>query len=219
MKKAISICLIFAMLACMAFPGSTAQAADGTDSGGYVFDKNKTAQQQLDDLFTTIDLMDATIEDLTREMEEGHVTSEQITQMYIDRINAYDSKLKLNSIISINPKALAEARKLDQERAQGKIRGPLHGIPVLVKDNIDLAGNVTSAGSLALSRMVVNEDAFVVKKLKNAGAVILAKANLSEFASSAIDSKSLLGGTVHNAYDSSRVPAGSAGDCDPHGIQ
>ena len=195
----------------MLFPGSRAEGAVNIAGGEYTFDKTQTAEKQLDDLFTTIDIMDATIEGLDKEMAEGHVTSEQICQMYIDRINAYDAKLKLNSVISINPYALEEARKLDKERADGKIRGPLHGIPILIKDNIDLAGNATSGGSLALAHMVVNEDAFVVKKLKDAGAVILAKANLSEFASSAVDSKSLLGGTVHNAYDTSRVPAGSSG--------
>ena len=79
-----------------------------------------TATQQLEDLFTTIDLMDATIADLQAEMTAGHVTSEQLTQMYIDRIRAYDEKLKLNSIISINPAALKDAATLDAERKEGK---------------------------------------------------------------------------------------------------
>lgn len=185
--------------------------ADQDTGGEYIFDSNRAAVEQLEDLFTTIDIMDATIEELTAEMEKGNVTSEQLTQMYIDRINAYDGKLKLNSVISICPDALDQARQLDEERAQGQVRGPLHGIPIIVKDNIDVAGAVTSGGSLALAHMVVSKDAFTVKKLKEAGAVIIAKANLSEFACSAIDSSSLLGGVVHNAYDISRVPAGSSG--------
>ena len=203
----LSMCM--ALQFCM-LPGGAAYA-EQSDSAEYEFDDSRTATEQLESMFTTIDIMDATIGDLTREMEAGNVTSEQLTQMYIDRINAYDRKLKLNSIISICPEALDQARALDRERAEGNIRGPLHGIPIIVKDNIDVAGTATSGGSLALAHMVISTDSFVVKKLKDAGAVIVAKANLSEFASSAIDSRSLLGGDVHNAYDISRVPAGSSG--------
>ena len=171
----------------------------------------ETASQQLENLFTTIDLMDATISELQEEMTAGHVTSAQLVQMYLNRIKAYDEKLKLNSIISINPNALKEAAALDRERSAGIVRGPLHGIPIVVKANYDVAGMATSAGSNALAHMVVPDDAFVVKKLKDAGAVILANANMSEFASSAIDSRSTLGGFVHNAYDGSKTPAGSSG--------
>ena len=170
-----------------------------------------TASKELEDLFTTIDLMDATIQDLQEEMTEGHVTSAQLTQMYIDRIKAYDEKLKLNSIISINPAALSDAEALDEERESGSVRGPLHGIPIVVKANYDVAGMATSAGSNALADMVVTEDSFAVKKLRDAGAVILAQANMSEFASSAVNSRSTLGGYVHNAYDGSKTPAGSSG--------
>ena len=169
------------------------------------------ARESLDELFTTIDLMDATISDLQAEMEAGHVTSEQLTRMYLDRVYAYDKKLKLNSIIAVNPEALEEAKQLDQERSEGNLRGPLHGIPVVVKANIDIAGMATSAGSNALADMVVSQDAFVVKKLKEAGAVILAQANLSEFAYSSTSSRSTLGGFVHNPYDISKNPGGSSG--------
>ena len=170
-----------------------------------------TATQQLEDIFTTIDLMDATIADLQAEMTAGHVTAEQLTQMYIDRIKAYDEKLKLNSIISINPAALEDAATLDAERQEGNVRGPLHGIPIVVKANYDVAGMATSAGSNALADMIAPEDSFVVKQLREAGAVILAQANMSEFAYSASDSKSTLGGMVHNAYDMSKSSAGSSG--------
>ncbi len=203
----LSFCMVFqmSMLPAVGVYGEAGRSAE------FKFDKNKTAVKQLEDLFTTIDIMDATIEELSKEMEAGNMTSERLTQMYIDRIKAYDRKLKLNSIISINPNALSEARQLDKERAVGKVRGPLHGIPIIVKDNIDVAGTATTGGSLALAHMVVSSDAFVVKKLRAAGAVIIAKANLSEFASSAVDSRSLIGGQVNNAYDTSRVPAGSSG--------
>ena len=169
------------------------------------------ATESLENLFTTIDLMDATIADLQAEMEAGHVTSKQLTQMYIDRINAYDEKLKLNSIIAINPNALDEAEQLDKERLEGNVRGPLHGIPVVVKANIDIAGMATSAGASSLANMIAPEDAFVVKQLREAGAVILAQANLSEFAYSSTSSRSTLGGFVHNPYDITKNPGGSSG--------
>ena len=189
--------------------GSFAYAA--TQDTSYEFDHAKPATAQLEDLFTTIDIMDATVAGLSDEMEKGNVTSEQLVQMYIDRIQAYDKKKKLNSIISINPNALDEARALDEERAAGKVRGPLHGIPIVVKDNYDVAGTATTGGSLALANFVSEKDAFTVQKLKAAGAVVIAKANLSEFASSAWDSHSLIGGNTHNPYDVTRTPAGSSG--------
>ena len=120
---------------CLLLPGNAVYAG-GKSEGTYHFSRNKSAVKQLNDLFTTIDIMDATIGDLTKEMEAGNVTSVQLTQMYIDRIDAYDSRLKLNSIISICPDAIAQAKKLDKERAKGKVRGPLHGIPVIVKAEI-----------------------------------------------------------------------------------
>lgn len=172
---------------------------------------SESASDELKDLFTTIDLMDATIDELQDEMTAGHLTSEKLTQMYIDRINAYDENLKLNSIISINADALSDAQTLDEERSNGIVRGPLHGIPVIVKANYDVSGMATSAGSNALANMISPDDLFTVKKLRDAGAVILAQSNMSEFAVSAIDSKSTLGGTVRNAYDTSKTPAGSSG--------
>lgn len=169
------------------------------------------AKGSLEDLFTTIDLMDATITDLETEMEAGNVTSEQLTQMYIDRIEAYDRELDLNSIIAINPNALEEAKELDREREEGTVRGPLHGVPIVVKANIDVEGMATSAGARILQDMIADEDAFVIKRLKEAGAVILAQTNMSEFAYATASSRSTLGGIVHNAYDTSRTPAGSSG--------
>ena len=170
-----------------------------------------TAAESLENLFTTIDLMDATISGLQTEMEEGHVTSEQLTQMYIDRIEAYDEELQLNSIIMINPGALDDARQLDLERSEGNVRGPLHGIPIVVKANYEVAGLPTSAGANVLANMIATEDAFVIKKLKDAGAVILAQANLSEFANSSTNSRSTLGGVSRNAYDTDKTPGGSSG--------
>ncbi len=169
------------------------------------------ASKSLDALFTTIDLQDATISDLQSEMAAGNLTSEQLTQMYIDRILAYDGALDLNSVIAINPAALEDARRLDIERAEGNVRGPLHGIPVIVKANIDVRGMATSAGARSLADMIVTKDAFAVKRLRDAGAVIIGQANMSEFAYATVSSRLTLGGIVHNPYDTTRTPGGSSG--------
>ena len=155
--------------------------------------------------------MDATISELQAEMEAGNVTSERLTEMYIERIEAYDEKQKLNSILFVNPEALDDARALDQERSEGKLRGPLHGIPLVVKANCEVAGMAVTAGSISLAEVIASEDSFVVKRLKEAGAVILALTNMSEFAYSSVISRSTLGGNVHNAYDTDKIPGGSSG--------
>lgn len=174
-----------------------------------VSDQSKVAQ--LEEMFTTLDLMDITIPELQQALTEGRVTSEELVQMYLDRIDAYDDSLDLNSIISINPDALETARELDAERAAGNIRGPLHGVPIIIKDNYDLEGMATTAGATALQDSIAPDDATVVARLREAGAIVIAKANLSEFAFSGSNSRSAAGGTVHNAYDTSRTPAGSSG--------
>jgi len=114
----------------------------------------------------------------------GKASSVSITEAYLARIKALDRKgPKLNSIIALNPHALADAKALDAERKAGHIRGPLHGLPILLKDNIESAdGTATTAGSLALKANITNRDAPLVKRLTDAGAVILGKTNLSEWA-------------------------------------
>ena len=211
-KRVTYVVMAVIMYVVMLFSCSVSSLAyTSAQDASYEFDHTKTAIAQLEDLFTTIDIMDATVAGLSEEMEKGNVTSEQLAQMYIDRIRAYDKKKNLNSIISINPNALEEARALDEERAAGTVRGPLHGIPIVVKDNYDVEGTATTGGSLALAGFISEKDAFTVQKLKAAGAVVIAKANLSEFASSAWDSHSLIGGNTHNPYDVTRTPAGSSG--------
>ena len=113
-----------------------------------------TASGALEDLLTTLDLMDSTVTELQSEMEKGNLTSAQLTQMYADRIEAYDRELDLNSVIAINPDAFSEALEMDLERSGGLVRGPLHGIPVIVKANIDIKGMATSAGAKALEDMI-----------------------------------------------------------------
>ncbi len=157
-----------------------------------------------------------TIEDLQTRMESGELTSRQIVDGYLERIENIDKQgPALNAIIEINPDAQAIAQALDRERAQGKIRSLLHGIPVVIKDNIDTADRmVTTAGSLALEGSIAAQDAFLVSRLREAGAVIIAKANLSEWANfrstHSISGWSSRGGQTRNPYALDRNPCGSS---------
>jgi amidase len=149
-------------------------------------------------------------------MQAGKLTAEQLVQGYLARIAAKDAKgPKLNSVIALNPHALADARKLDAERRAGRVRGPLHGVPVLLKDNIESDdGTATTAGSLALVANVTNRDAPLVKRLTDAGAVILGKANLSEWANyrstRSISGWTGVAGLVRNPYSLDRTACGSS---------
>jgi amidase len=158
----------------------------------------------------TVDLDAATIQQLAAAMDTGTVTSEKLVQLSLARIDAYDDKGPLlNAVLTRNPKALEQARSLDAERkAKGK-RSLLHGIPVVLKDNFDTFDLPTTGGSMLLEGSVPPDDAFVVKKLRDAGAVILAKVNLSEFASGGAFSS--LGGQTRNPHDPLRTPSGSSG--------
>lgn len=161
----------------------------------------------------TVDLADATVADLQAAMTRGTLTSEKLIQLSLARIKAYDDAgPKLNALILVNPSAVEEARKLDAERKAKGPRGPLHGVPVILKDNHDTYDMPTTGGSVFLEGSIPPDDAFIVKKLREAGAVILAKANLSEFASSArTNGFSSLGGQTLNPHDLARGPAGSSG--------
>jgi amidase len=158
----------------------------------------------------TVDLDVVTIADLNAAMTKGTETSERLTQMFLARIDAYDRKgPALRAVIAVNPKALDTARAMDAERKAKGPRGPFHGIPIVLKDNIDTSDMATTGGSLLLEGSVPPDDAFVVKKLRAAGAVIVAKVNLSEFASGAAHSS--LGGQILNPHDLTRTPSGSSG--------
>lgn len=157
-----------------------------------------------------LSLGEVTIADLNAAFESGTLTSEKLVQMYLDRIAAYDEAgPELNSIIALNPNALEIARALDEERARSGPRSPLHGIPVVMKDNIDTFDMPTTGGSLLLAGSIPPDDAFVIKKLRDAGAIIFAKVNLSEFAGGA--TMSSVGGTSKNPHDLARTPSGSSG--------
>ena len=120
-------------------------------------------------------------------MEAGELTSRQLVDAYLARIEAYDRQgPALNSIIVINPRAVARAAELDEEFARSGLTGPLHGIPVIVKDNYDTSDLPTTAGSLALEGSVPPDDAFQVRKIREAGGIVLAKSNMAEFAFSAV---------------------------------
>src|SRR3954465_8170607 len=132
-----------------------------------------------------IKIEDATIADINAAFKKGTLTSEKLTELYLARIAAYDQLgPTLNTVITMNPKALAEAKALDAERKAGKVRGPLHGIPIVLKDNFDTFDLETTAGSQLLAGWLPPKDAFVTKELRDAGAIIIAKVNMAEFANS-----------------------------------
>ena len=156
---------------------------------------------------------EATIADIHQAMEEGRITAEELVQVYLDRIEAYDRQGPyLNSIITVSELALQRARELDAAFAESGFTGPLHGIPVIVKDNYDTHDLPTTNGTLAFRGAIPPDDAYQVRKLREAGAIILAKSNLAEFASSgAFTLSSVLPGFSRNPYDPTRVTAGSSG--------
>ena len=162
---------------------SLAAIANGCNSStksAEINSSNKADNYEKDDF----PINEITIFELQKKMKEGEYSSRKITELYLNRIKTIDqSGPLLNSVIEINPDALDIADKMDQERKAGKLRGPLHGIPILIKDNINTGDQMmTTAGSLALKGNVVTKDAFIIQKLRDAGAVLLGKTNLSEWA-------------------------------------
>jgi Asp-tRNA(Asn)/Glu-tRNA(Gln) amidotransferase A subunit family amidase len=157
------------------------------------------------------EVAEKSIVELQEAMTSGRLTSAALVSLYLARIDAYDrSGPRLNAIIAINPNAAADARALDAERRGSGPRGPLHGIPVLLKDNFDTHDMPTTGGSLALSGTVPATDAYQVRRLRQAGAVILGKVNLHELALG-LTTISSLGGQTLNPYDLRRAPGGSSG--------
>lgn len=177
----------------------------------------------------TLIIHTATIEDINKAFATGRLSSEQLVTAYMKRIEAYDEKgPTINAVILLNPQVLETAKALDAERAAGQVRGPLHGIPVVLKDNFDTFDMPNTGGSQLLEGWIPPEDAFVVKKLRDAGAIILAKLNLHEWAggggsvSGATDpsilaagavpnGSSTAGGQTLNPHELTRGPAGSSG--------
>lgn len=166
-------------------------------------------------LFITNEIEEKTIGERQSDLINGTVTSEQLVDAYLALIDKIDRNgPTLRSILSLNPNAREDARKLDAERKAGKLRGPLHGIPILLKDNIESVELPTTAGSLALAANLTNRDAFFVARLREAGAIILGKTNLSEWAnirsSQSISGWSAVGGLTRNPYALDRSACGSS---------
>ena len=163
--------------------------------------------------FWLLSTQEPTIADIHAAIRSKDLTCRQLVQMYLDRIEAYDKKgPSLNAIIVVNPNALANADILDARFANSGLVGPLHCVPMIIKDNYDVFGFPTTAGSLSLKDSMPPRDAFQVRKLREAGALVLAKSNLAEFATSPYETVgSRLPGYTRNPYALDRVPAGSSG--------
>ena len=194
MRSVLYVCLLLLLMGC-------------NDSG--------PARQNSQPLDYEHSLHEVSIDDLQKAYAAGDFLIEEVVKAYLARIEAIDlSGPALNSIIHLNPDALETARQLDREYREGRIRGPLHGIPLVLKDNIDTRNMPTTAGSRALEGSYPPEDAFITRLLTEAGAVILGKANLSEWANFRGELSSSgwsgLGGQTRNPYDLLRNPCGSS---------
>lgn len=162
----------------------------------------------------TFRLEEATVADINAAFDAGALSSERLTQLYLNRIEAYDNNgPDINSMITINPDALQTAAALDRERQTSGLRSPLHGIPVILKDNYDTFDLPTTAGSVVLEGSIPPDDGFLVKQFRDAGAVILGKANMDEWAHGGAPGGgySSLGGQTLNPYNLNLGPAGSSG--------
>jgi amidase len=162
-----------------------------------------------------VDLSRASVAQLRQALTNQTISSRQLVDAYLERIRQLNTNGPgLNAVRALNPRAVEQARQFDSERRRHHVRGPLHGIPVLIKDNIDMSGLPTTAGAIALRNSFPRDDAFLVKRLTSAGAIILGKANLTEFANFTTagmpSGYSGLGGQVLNPYDASQTPSGSS---------
>ena len=156
-------------------------------------------------------LSGATLPAIGRAFDAGRLTAERLVRHCLDRIEAYDRRgPRINAVINLNPKALERARELDREREQGGARGSLHGVPVVVKDTIDVAGMPTTGGFTALAESYPVRDAAAVRRLHDAGAVVLAKVNANDWFGTAPMSASTLGGQTLNPHHLDYVPGGSS---------
>jgi amidase len=202
----------FLTTATLASAGLTTLLITGCTSGT----KKEEDSVSVEDSNAIFELDEETIGSLREKLASGKYTSEQLVQLYLKRIEAIDKNGPLlNSVIEVNPDAVAIAVAMDKELKAGKSRGPLHGIPVLIKDNIDTADKMqTTAGSLAMAGNIASKDAFVVQKLREAGAIIIGKTNLSEWANfrstQSCSGWSSRGGQTKNPYILDHNPCGSS---------
>src|SRR5207253_10207170 len=155
-------------------------------------------------------IMETTIEQVHAAYKSGQLTARQLVQMYLDRIEAYDQKgPAINSIITLNKKALEEADKLDAVFKRSGFVGPLHGIPIIIKDQVDAAGFPTTLGSILMKDYYPERDAFAIGKLRKAGAIVIGKTTLGEFGGG--NAFGSLCGATRNPYALDRTPGGSSG--------
>ena len=155
-------------------------------------------------------IMETTIEEIHAAYKSGQLTARQLVQMYVDRIEAYDQKgPAINSIITLNKKALEEADQLDAAFKQSGFVGPLHGIPIIIKDQVDAAGFPTTLGSILMKDYYPERDAFAIGRLRKAGAIIMGKTTLGEFGGG--NAFGSLFGATRNPYSLDRTPGGSSG--------
>ncbi len=186
---------------------ASCQAGDSTNG--------KTGRMSHEDP-VNFELNELTIDELQKKMQSGTYTSRSITEMYLKRIEAIDKNgPALNAVIELNPDALSIADEMDKERKAGRLRGPMHGIPILIKDNIDTADKMmTTAGSIALEGHKASRDAFIISRLRESGAVLMGKTNLSEWANfrstRSSSGWSSRGGQTRNPYVLDRNPCGSS---------
>ena len=167
-----------------------------------------TSQSQAVAASSSFDVFEQDIADLQRALRDGKVTSRQLVELYLARVKAYEGSI--NAFIALNPSALDQAAALDDERRAGRVRGPLHGIPLVLKDNFATADMPTTGGSLALEGFQTGRDGFQVKRLRDAGAVFIGKTNLHELAAG-ITTVSSMAGRPATLTNLSRNPGGSSG--------
>jgi Asp-tRNA(Asn)/Glu-tRNA(Gln) amidotransferase A subunit family amidase len=159
-----------------------------------------------------VDVVELTVEKIQADYAARRYTAVQLTQTFLDRIARYEDHY--NAFVSMNPQAIAEARALDAELARTGPRGPLHGVPIVVKDNIDVGGLVTTAGFNGFSAatggvdLIPTYDAAVVERLRKAGAIILGKTNMPDFAGNGTHTRSSVAGITLNPYAVDRIPGG-----------
>lgn len=159
----------------------------------------------------TFPVEETTIAATQAAIRAGKVTCHQLVEQYLARIRGYDQTTRLNTVVMLNPEAMTDADRLDRDFAHTHTLLPLQGIVVVVKDNYDTRGLQTTGGSLALKGFAPTQDAFMVKRLRDAGAIILFKSNMAEWAFSPVVTESSIAGVTRNPYDLARVPAGSSG--------
>ncbi|WP_455210371.1 amidase family protein [Kaarinaea lacus] len=156
-------------------------------------------------------LIETTVAKVHRALQTGRLNCKSLVSQYLARIDQYDQQTQLNAIVMVNPNAISKAKALDAEYEQSSQLRPLHCVPVILKDNFDTADMPTAAGSMVLENSIPPDDAYVVNALRKAGAIILAKSNMAEWAFSPYYTISSTRGETRNAYDLQRVPAGSSG--------